>query len=57
MSASGVGSVEGEGEAGSPLNREAHVGLLPRILRSGPEPKSDAELTELHRCPKARSSL
>ena len=34
---------EGEGEAGSPLSREPDdVGLHPRTLGSGPEPRADA---------------
>ena len=43
---------EGEGEAGSPLRREPNVGLDPRILRSWPEPKADAEPTEPPRYPR-----
>ena len=34
-------STEGEGEAGSLLSREPHVGLYSRSLRSGPELKAD----------------
>ena len=30
---------EGEGQADSPLRAEPNVGLDPRTLRSGPEPK------------------
>ena len=37
----GVGA-EGEGETDSPLSREPDLGLDPRTLRSGPEPKADA---------------
>ena len=36
------GGAEGEGEADSPLSREADVGLDPRTLGSWPEPKADA---------------
>jgi len=32
----------GEGEAGFPPSREPDVGLDPRTLGSGPEPKADA---------------
>ena len=34
------GEAEGEGEADSPLNREADAGLGPRTLKSWPELKS-----------------
>ena len=35
----------------SPLSREPNVGLDPRSLGSGPEPKADASPTEPPRCP------
>ena len=41
------GGAEGEGEADSPLNREPNTGLDPRTSRSLPEPKTDAQPTEL----------
>ena len=37
------GGAEGEGEAGSLLSREPHVGLDSRTLGSRPEPKADAQ--------------
>ena len=59
------GEAETEGEAGSSASgfREPDVGLNPRILGSGPEPKADTYLNEPPRCPtqirfiKAGSSL
>ena len=43
---------ETEKQAGSLLSREPNVRLEPRALRSSPEPKADAELTEPPRHPK-----
>jgi len=40
------GGAEGERQADSPLSEEPHAGLYPRTLRSGPEPRSDAQPTE-----------
>ena len=37
---------ETEGETGSPWSREPDVGLNPRTLGSGSEPKADAQLIE-----------
>ena len=36
------GKAEGKGEVGSLLGRETDMGLNPRTLGSGPEPKADA---------------
>ena len=41
--AGGVAGGEGEGETGSPLSREADMGLDPRTLGSQPEPKADTQ--------------
>ena len=40
-----------ESEAGSRLQAEPNTGSNPQTMRSGPEPKSDAEGTEPPRCP------
>ena len=42
---------EGEGEADSLLSREPNIGLGPRTVRSRPELKADAQLTESPKCP------
>ena len=42
--------VVGEGEASTLLSREPDAGLDPRTLGFWPEPKVDAQLTELPRC-------
>ena len=44
----------GRGEADSPLSRKPDVVLNPRTLRSWPEPKADASLTEPHSHPKTK---
>ena len=46
-----AGGVEGGREAGFMLSAEPDRGLDPKTLRSGPEPKSDAEPTEPPRSP------
>ena len=47
----GGGGQQAEGEADCPLSREPHAELDPRTLRSLPELKADASLTEPPRCP------
>ena len=36
----------GQARGGAPLSREPNMGLNPRIIRSWPEPKADAQPTE-----------